>query len=188
MMLEPVSRGSRWRTDRTAPANYDDNGLYCGGYAVQWSAYAGKCGICGDSYGDKMPRPHEIGGTYGQGVIVGKYKAGQELDVSIKITQNHKGYFVFQLCNMDSQPESERCYSDNPVQVKEGGYKHYLNSDENRFYNTTIILPPKFTCKKCGLRWIYNTGNSWGTCDDGTGAIGCGPQEQFVNCADITIS
>ena len=30
-------------------------------------------------------------------------------------------------------------------------------------------------------------GNSWGENPDGTGCVGCGPQEQFYGCADITI-
>lgn len=34
MMLSPVGRSSRWRYDSTAPKNYDDNGLYCGGFWV----------------------------------------------------------------------------------------------------------------------------------------------------------
>lgn len=31
-------------------------------------------------------------------------------------------------------------------------------------------------------------GNNWGWCDDGTGALGCGPQETFRSCSDITIT
>lgn len=31
-------------------------------------------------------------------------------------------------------------------------------------------------------------GNNWGNCPNGTGAIGCGPQEEFRACADITIA
>lgn len=34
MLLNPVSRGSRWRYDSKAPTNFDDNQLYCGGYSV----------------------------------------------------------------------------------------------------------------------------------------------------------
>ena len=30
-------------------------------------------------------------------------------------------------------------------------------------------------------------GNTWGICANGTGAIGCGDQEMFRNCADIKI-
>lgn len=31
------------------------------------------------------------------------------------------------------------------------------------------------------------TGNNWGICPDGKGKIGCGPQETFRNCADISV-
>lgn len=30
-------------------------------------------------------------------------------------------------------------------------------------------------------------GNNWGKCDDGTERVGCGPQEQFRACADVSI-
>lgn len=31
-------------------------------------------------------------------------------------------------------------------------------------------------------------GNNWGNCPNGTGAVGCGPQEEFRACADISIT
>lgn len=94
MVMDPVNRASRWRVDPTATPDYTDNGLYCGGYAVtfflnfynlnyknryksnfllfqsQWITNNGKCGVCGDSYSEAVPRAHEFGGTYGQGVVV----------------------------------------------------------------------------------------------------------------------
>lgn len=42
-------------------------------------------------------------------------------------------------------------------------------------------------CGNCVLQWRYVAGNNWGMCADGTGAVGCGPQEEFRACADITI-
>lgn len=33
-LLDPVSRGSLWRYDNRAPANYNDNQLFCGGFWV----------------------------------------------------------------------------------------------------------------------------------------------------------
>lgn len=35
--------------------------------------------------------------------------------------------------------------------------------------------------------FIFISGNNWGWCDDGTGSMGCGPQENFKSCADIRI-
>lgn len=37
MLLEPVGRASRWRFDGTAPADYDDNQGYCGGFFVRFN-------------------------------------------------------------------------------------------------------------------------------------------------------
>lgn len=34
MVHDPVNRATRWRYDRSAPADYDDNQLFCGGFAV----------------------------------------------------------------------------------------------------------------------------------------------------------
>jgi hypothetical protein len=33
-MLDPPQRSSLWRFGYPTPANYDDDGLYCGGYRV----------------------------------------------------------------------------------------------------------------------------------------------------------
>lgn len=37
------------------------------------------------------------------------------------------------------------------------------------------------------LQWRYVAGNNWGVCENGTGAVGCGPQEEFRACSDISI-
>lgn len=34
MLMNPIARGSRWRIDPSAPTNYNDNQLYCGGFNV----------------------------------------------------------------------------------------------------------------------------------------------------------
>ncbi|KAG7167886.1 hypothetical protein Hamer_G021769, partial [Homarus americanus] len=36
--------------------------------------------------------------------------------------------------------------------------------------------------------WRYVAGNNWGICENGTGMVGCGPQEEFRACADVAIS
>jgi hypothetical protein len=50
-----------------------------------------------------------------------------------------------------------------------------------------VRLPEGVTCDRCVLQWTYKTGNTWGYCQDGTGKVGCGPQEWFRNCGDISI-
>lgn len=37
MVLNPASRSSRWRYNSSAPVNWDDNQLYCGGFGVRKS-------------------------------------------------------------------------------------------------------------------------------------------------------
>lgn len=49
------------------------------------------------------------------------------------------------------------------------------------------LLPPGLTCYQCVLQWRYIAGNNWGMCPNGTGAVGCGQQEEFRACADISI-
>lgn len=44
---------------------------------VQWVQNKGQCGVCGDAYHLKEPRPHEAGGEYAKGTIVRHYTVGQ---------------------------------------------------------------------------------------------------------------
>lgn len=48
-------------------------------------------------------------------------------------------------------------------------------------------LPASLSCSQCVLQWKYIAGNNWGMCANGTGAVGCGPQEEFRSCSDISI-
>lgn len=41
--------------------------------------------------------------------------------------------------------------------------------------------------KRFDLKHRYVTGNNWGMCPNGTGLVGCGPQEEFRACADVAI-
>lgn len=42
-------------------------------------------------------------------------------------------------------------------------------------------------CDHCVLQWRYTAGNNWGDCKNGTQGLGCGNQEQFGACSDISI-
>jgi hypothetical protein len=100
-----------WRYGFDNPPNYSDSGMFCGGFQHQVSL-DGKCGICGDAW-DIIPRPHEApGGKYANGIITGNYVSGQIIEVSVLITANHKGYFVFKLCenNDISQDKDQSCF------------------------------------------------------------------------------
>ena len=56
---------------------------------------------------------------------------------------------------------------------------------QNRYSVPTLKSP--FFCNYEYLNHNLNLGNTWGICANGTGAIGCGDQEMFRNCADIKI-
>ena len=42
-----------------------------------------------------------------------------------------------------------------------------------------MVLPYGVTCSQCVVQWTYYTGNTWGTCANGTEGMGCGDQETF---------
>lgn len=50
---------------------------------VQWEQNGGRCGVCGDAYHLRSPRPHEAGGEYGKGIISRRYAAGQVINCSL---------------------------------------------------------------------------------------------------------
>ncbi|XP_060650170.1 uncharacterized protein LOC132787255 [Drosophila nasuta] len=186
MMLSPVGRSSRWRYDTSASKNYDDNALYCGGFWKQ-TENDGQCGLCGDDYSLSQPRPNENGGTYGQGVIVNSYIGVSTFDVTVQITANHLGYFSFHLCNLDEAgSESEDCFNQHRLLFADNSDRLDIGSTTGSIV-ATLQVPSGVTCKHCVLRWTYTAGNNWGVCEDGSGAMGCGAQENFKNCADISI-
>ena len=76
-LMDPPARNAMWRFGYPNPVNYNDNELFCGGYAVQWEQNEGQCGVCGDAYHLKTPRPHEAGGEYAKGIISRYYTSGQ---------------------------------------------------------------------------------------------------------------
>ena len=58
--------------------DYDDHRVNCGGVEAQYQRWGGRCGTCGDAWGLlPRPRPHELGGTYGEGIIARNYSQGQ---------------------------------------------------------------------------------------------------------------
>ncbi|XP_004924409.1 uncharacterized protein LOC101739392 [Bombyx mori] len=183
-VVEPASRASAWRAGFGTRINYDDDGINCGGFHRQWETNNGKCGICGDPYDDSPPRPHELGGAYGNGVIVAKYSSGQVIDTTVEITAYHRGYWEFKLCTDPSNNEQE-CFEKYLLELEDGGTKYYPKSSGR--YDVRYRLPAGVSCEHCVLQWTYTAGNNWGVCPNGTGALGCGNQETFWACTDVSI-
>ncbi|XP_055377878.1 uncharacterized protein LOC129609783 [Condylostylus longicornis] len=193
-LIEPPSRASAWRYGFQTPPNYNDHELYCGGYQRQWSKNGGKCGECGDAWDLPKPRPHEFGGKWGQGVVVRKYNPGSEITIRVELTASHMGYFEFRLC-----PEikaKQDCLDKNLLKIITGVPLTPMPDDldtrfyprnGSRIYEIKAKLPNDMKCNHCVMQWRYVAGNNWGMCDDGVGQVGCGPQEEFRACADISI-
>lgn len=189
-LIEPPSRSSAWRYGFKTPPNYNDHEIYCGGYSRQWQRNEGKCGPCGDPWDAKQPRDNEGGGKYGLGVIVRKYKHSSIVQLGVELTANHMGFFEFRLCphNQPHVPVTNECLDQNVLKRVDGsGTRYYPGPGAKKFY-AKYRLPRGLTCTQCVMQWRYVAGNNWGVCENGTGMVGCGPQEQFRACADVTIT
>ncbi|XP_075980704.1 uncharacterized protein LOC142979580 [Anticarsia gemmatalis] len=189
-LMDPPNRGSLWRFDHKyakSPANYDDDGMNCGGFYHQWSVNGGKCGICGDPYDQARPRQHELGGKYGLGYIVADYEAGQLISTNVYLSASHLGFWELRICP-EPEDQTQECFDNGYLlELEEGGTKYYPKRGDGS-YNVNYWLPSGFTCDHCVLQWQYTAGNNWGVCSNGTQGLGCGNQEQFYTCSDIAIS
>lgn len=54
-------------------------------------------------------------------------------------------------------------------------------------FTMSVDLPFNKTCENCILRWHWRSANNWGTCEDGSERVGCGHQEIYRNCADVSV-
>lgn len=163
-MEYPIQRSSLWRIDKTSPINYDDNGLNCG-----WKRLYNQtqCGMCGDNINEKPPRKNEIGGKFYNNKLVMVYS--NMIDIKIKITANHKGYFNFYLCNLDINIiETPDCF----IKINEEKFNVLSNINYYEF-----SIPVNMKCDHCVLQWVWITGNN------GNSKF----NEIFINCADIAI-
>lgn len=178
-----------WRVGFDNPADFSDNEGFCGGFRHQHGSMGGKCGICGDPWDG--PRDHEApGGIFANGLITRTYQPGDDIDVEVDVTANHKGHFVFKLCannNLFSDPDQD-CFDKTVLEVLPHMEPQFNVTTANTgTYALKLRLPANVTCKQCILQWTYTCGNNWGVCPDGVGALGCGPQEMFRACSDIAI-
>lgn len=86
---------------------------------MQWEQNEGKCGLCGDPYHVKEPRPHEAGGIYAKGIISRHYGVGQTIDIEIELTANHYGRFEIYICpnNNLHQEATQDCLDKFPLHI-----------------------------------------------------------------------
>jgi len=188
-LIEPPSRSSMWRYGFDTPPNYNDHELYCGGFSRQWATNGGKCGICGDPWDAPQPRLNEAGGKFGNGIITRRYRVNQAIKVKIELTANHMGHFEFRICpnNAKKRVATQACLDKHLISMRRDGPNYYPGPG-NKVFEMIYQLPKGLTCTQCVFQWRYFAANNWGECGNGTGAVGCGPQEEFRACSDIAIT
>ncbi|XP_061194932.1 serine-rich adhesin for platelets-like [Saccostrea echinata] len=186
-LLEPAQRSSLWRRGFKSPVNRDDDGLNCGGYWRQWQLNSGKCGVCGDPH-DVTPHSNEVGGKFSNGLISRYYSTNDTIiNVIVEVKKNMRGYFEFRLCPdvSDSVPVTQACLDRYPLEI-DGHGKRFEPTQEGMIH-LRVTLPSGVACERCVLQWKWRTAMNWGKCPDGSSRTGCGPQEEYYNCADIAI-
>ena len=188
-LIEPPSRSSMWRYGFNNPPNFNDHEIYCGGFTRQWQINGGQCGVCGDPWDQHPPRDNEGGGKYGRGTITRLYTMGEAITVKIELTANHMGHFEFRLCPQNNPlvPVTQACLDRYLLEQTNGAGSRYYPGAGNSVFSVELSLPPGVTCQQCVLQWRYVAANNWGVCSDGTGKVGCGPQEEFRACSDVSI-
>lgn len=104
----------------------------------------------------------------------------------MELTASHQGFFEFRVCD-DAKTTEQECLDKSVLHLEGRDETRYYPREGNKVYEMKYRLPDNIECSHCVLQWKYIAGNNWGTCANGTGAVGCGPQEEFRACADIAI-
>ncbi|GFS04975.1 hypothetical protein ElyMa_001188500 [Elysia marginata] len=181
--LEPRTSRSESRASTTTPRRHTSLSS-CG---LQWDTNKGRCGICGDPWSG--PRPYERpGGAMVKDLVITKtYLENQSIKVSIQLTQNHKGWFEFRLCDVRTSggQEADQACLDRTMLADDTGRTRFDSPpDSSGTFDFILVLPPGLTCPQCVLQWKWKCGNNWG-CDETGCATGKGErQEEFYACAD----
>ncbi|CAF3451530.1 unnamed protein product [Rotaria sp. Silwood1] len=195
-LFEPVARSSAWLVDPSFKKCCTYSGhmeMFCGGVGHQWNTNGGKCGICGEPY-DRAVKLFEKGGAMYTGKIVQTYIQGQQIDVKVKLSANHHGYFEFRLCNVDDNSNSDatqECLDHHLLTIANTDSTKYrdIAKHGSEMITVRIQLPLDIACQHCVFQWKYTTGNNWGR-DPTTNKSGPGlgrENETFMGCSDITI-
>ncbi|XP_060587980.1 uncharacterized protein LOC132743477, partial [Ruditapes philippinarum] len=187
-MLKPSHRGTMWTRTNYNSAGYNYMGINCGGIG-RLKQNNGKCGLCGDPFNGV--RKHESGGKYATGAIADVIDKGQRnIYVKILLNSDQSGYFEFHLCVTNGTAETKACFDKHLLKISEGrnqGDQFAYYVDRAGIIPLTVEVPDGVYCDRCVLQWKYVTGNTFGRDEHGVGCLGCGHQETYINCADITI-
>lgn len=106
-LWDPVNRNSAWRKGFPGPVDYDDFGDVCGYSPYDADKIPEGCGPCGNK---NFPR---------SGMVVQTYKGSQQIEITVELSSNKKGYFTFRLCpsNGDGNNATEACFNQHKLPV-----------------------------------------------------------------------
>ena len=111
-------------------------------------------------------------GRYASGTIGRTYIQGEVIDIDVRITAQHQGWFEFRIGQIRTPPITQQKLTYLlPVVGQNGdGTRFYFPSGSGTGkFSTKVKLPDELFCDHCVLQWWWNVGNSYG-CD----ATGCG--------------
>ncbi|KAH3771907.1 uncharacterized protein LOC127845206 isoform X1 [Dreissena polymorpha] len=182
-LLEPPARSSAWRYGFPVPNNKDDHGVRCPAGMT--------CSLCGNP-------DNEAGGMYARGILVQNYTQGQTILIKLEITVNHGGYSTFRICpnNDVNKPVTQECLN-RYLLTTPSGESRYIHEPKESPTGTGykylhLVLPRDLTCTLCVIQWewVTNSNNNCNfqhpDCCNRTN-VGCGPQERFYGCADVSV-
>jgi len=89
-----------------------------------------------------------------------RYKTGSVIDVTVKLTAAHLGWFEFNLCPLktNKELETDKCFDMYPLPRADGkGYKYPIAINVAKDYTISLVLPKNVTCKQCVLRLVLKT-------------------------------
>lgn len=85
--------------------------------------------------------------------------------MTVKITANHLGYFIFKLCPKRSAGElvTQDCLNSHNLTVVNGdstGLRFLVDQDEpgQEYFYPVVQLPENVSCENCVIQWTYVTG------------------------------
>lgn len=138
------------------PPNWNDNELFCGA-RHQADNPGTDCGVCGDSLAHPAPRANERGGQFYRGIITGRYTAGQNIHIEIDMTQYHRGFMEFRMCDNPGAGETQACFNRHLLQRADGGGSR-TEVTRTGWYSMQYRLPAGVRCGRCTLQWNYRAG------------------------------
>jgi len=82
------------------------------------------------------------------------YKAGQMIELVVRITANHWGHFQYSICPLkhSKEQETEECFAKHILKMEDGTDKYVLKSHKTGNYKMKAYLPEGLTCEHCVLR------------------------------------